>query len=269
MRARLKQDNTGDGLAPSPVFLALLAAWTVSGWLAWNAAEYTGFGDVPERDKYAVFAFAFIGWIVSLCLHEFGHARTAYWGGDKSVLARGYLTLNPLKYIQPGLSLLLPLVFLLMGGIGLPGAAVYVQPAAIRTKWQRSLMSAAGPLTNIAIGVMGGLVFTIAPGLIDSHTTFAAGLAFFVRLQFIAAILNLVPLPGLDGFGIIEPHLSPSLLAKIEPYRGYTFILLFVLVSQSQVASDLIFGNASKITEAFGAPEGLIGLGRGLFQFWR
>ena len=260
MQVRLGQEAPESSTSPSPVFLGLVAAWAVSGWAAWT--------DAVEA-RYAVFAFVFIGWIVSLCLHEYGHARTAYWGGDTSVAGRGYLTLNPLKYIQPGLSLLLPLVFLLMGGIGLPGAAVYVHPAAIKTKWQRSMMSAAGPLVNIAIGILGGLVFKLAPGIVDSHHTFAAGLAFLVRLQFIAAILNLLPLPGLDGFGIIEPHLSRNTLAAIAPYRGYTFILLFILVSQSQAASDLIFGNASKITEAFGASNNLIYDGRVLFQFWR
>lgn len=260
MQVRLGPDAPVGSVAPSPVFLGLVAAWIVSGWAAWTDAV---------ESKYAVFAFVFIGWIVSLCLHEYGHARTAYWGGDKSVAARGYLTLNPLKYIQPGLSLLLPLVFLLMGGIGLPGAAVYVHPAAIKTKWQRSLMSAAGPLVNIAIGILGGMVFTLAPGVVESHPTFAAGLAFFVRLQFIAAILNLLPLPGLDGFGIIEPHLGRKTLDAIAPYRGYTFILLFIVISQSQAASDLIFGNASKITEAFGASDRLIYDGRVLFQFWR
>ena len=260
MQVRLGREAPRIRATPSPVFLGLVAAWGVSGWAAWT--------DAVEA-KYAVFAFVFIGWIVSLCLHEYGHARTAFWGGDKSVEARGYLTLNPLKYIQPGLSLLLPLVFLLMGGIGLPGAAVFVQPAAIKTKWQRSLMSAAGPMVNIAIGILGGLVFTLAPGITEGHPTFAAGLAFLVRLQFIAAILNLLPLPGLDGFGIIEPHLSRRALEAIAPYRGYTFILLFILVSQSRSVSNLIFGNASKITEAFGASDTLIYTGRVLFQFWR
>ena len=211
MQVRLGREAPRSNTAPSPVFLGLVAAWIVSGWAAWT--------DAIEA-KYAVFAFVFIGWIVSLCLHEFGHARTAYWGGDKSVAAQGYLTLNPLKYIQPGLSLLLPLVFLLLGGIGLPGAAVYVHPAAIKTKWQRSLMSAAGPLVNVAIGVLGGLVFTLAPGIVDSHPTFAAALAFLVRLQFIAAILNLLPLPGLDGFGHHRATPQPQDARSHRPVPG-------------------------------------------------
>lgn len=70
--------------------------------------------------------FVCLGWIISVCLHEFGHAIVAYWGGDTSVKDKGYLTLNPLKYTDINLSLTLPLIFLLMGGIPLPGAAVYI-----------------------------------------------------------------------------------------------------------------------------------------------
>ena len=73
-----------------------------------------------------VFACAFLGWLISLCLHEWGHAATAWAGGDQSVEERGYLTLNPLRYANPMLSVVLPLLFLAMGGIGCPGGAVYV-----------------------------------------------------------------------------------------------------------------------------------------------
>jgi Zn-dependent protease len=245
---------------PSPIFVGLVALWTASGWAAWTGSL---------TSKYAVFAFVIVGWIVSLCIHEYGHARTAYWGGDKSVAGRGYLTLDPRKYVDPGLSLILPLVFLLMGGIGLPGGAVYVQAGSIRTRWQRSLMSAAGPLTNISLGVLGGLVFTVAPGTLAGHTAFAAALAFLVRLQFVAAILNLLPLPGLDGFGIIEPYLSRDILQAIAPYRRYTMLLLFFVAFQSQAFSNLVFGNANRISEAFKIPYDLIYLGHDLFMFWR
>jgi len=71
------------------------------------------------------FVIIFFGWIFSLCLHEFSHALVAYYGGDTTVKDKGYLTFNPLKYTHPFLSLILPLIILLMGGIGLPGGAVY------------------------------------------------------------------------------------------------------------------------------------------------
>ena len=76
-----------------------------------------------------MFIFVIAGWMVSLCLHEFGHAFTAWRFGDHDVAVRGYLTLNPLKYSNPMLSIVLPLLFIALGGIGLPGGAVWVRTA--------------------------------------------------------------------------------------------------------------------------------------------
>ena len=107
---------------PSPIFLAIVALTVVGGVLAWLAAR--------RRQPLAyvgVFVFVIVGWLVSLCLHEFGHAFTAWRFGDHDVEVRGYLTLNPLKYSNPLLSLGLPVLFIALGGIGLPGGAVYVR----------------------------------------------------------------------------------------------------------------------------------------------
>ncbi|MEO0540050.1 MAG: site-2 protease family protein, partial [Cyanobacteria bacterium P01_A01_bin.105] len=95
----------------------------------------------------------FAGWVVSVCLHEFGHAVVAYWGGDTSVKDKGYLTLNPLKYTNPGLSFVMPLMFLLLGGIPLPGAAVYINQRQLRSRTWKSAVSAAGPIATLGCAV--------------------------------------------------------------------------------------------------------------------
>src|SRR2546422_3391765 len=64
-------------------------------------------------------------WIFSVCLHEFGHAWAAYCGGDHTVREKGYLTLNPLRYTHPVYSILMPVVFMMLGGIGLSGPAAF------------------------------------------------------------------------------------------------------------------------------------------------
>ncbi len=63
------------------------------------------------------FGIVLFGWIFSLCLHEFSHALVAYYGGDYTVREKGYLTFNPLKYTHPLFSILLPMLFLVLGGI--------------------------------------------------------------------------------------------------------------------------------------------------------
>ena len=69
---------------------------------------------------------------MSLCLHEYAHARTALHSGDISIGAKGYLTLNPLKYTHALLSIVLPVIFVIMGGIGLPGGAVFIERGRIQ-----------------------------------------------------------------------------------------------------------------------------------------
>ena len=81
-------------------FLAIVALTVVGGVLAWLAAD-----TVQPLAYVGVFIFVIAGFLVSLCLHEFAHAYTAYRFGDHDAEARGYLTLNPLKYTHPLLSL--------------------------------------------------------------------------------------------------------------------------------------------------------------------
>jgi Zn-dependent protease len=90
-------------------------------------------------EKALTFIVVIVGWIFSLCLHEFSHAVVAYYGGDTSVKDKGYLTFNPLKYTHPVYSIVLPVIFLLLGGIGLPGGAVYIETWRLRSKrWERA-----------------------------------------------------------------------------------------------------------------------------------
>jgi hypothetical protein len=132
------------GLAPSPLFLLLLAT-TVAGGAC--AALTSG-----TARTAGIVALVLGGWAVALCLHEFGHALTAYRGGDRSVRAKGYLTLDIRRYTDPVMSLLMPLALLALGGVPLPGGAVWINRAALRSRAVASAVSLAGPLTNLALG---------------------------------------------------------------------------------------------------------------------
>src|SRR5262249_18810800 len=146
---------------------------------------------VGRGGEIGTFVFVFVGWLMSLCLHEWGHAVTAYAGGDRSVSERGYLTLNPLKYANPLLSILIPLAFLAAGGIGFPGGAVYVNKDAMRNKWWRAGVSAAGPAMNLGILFICALVLRFAP----INDALAGAIAFLALLQATAVVLNMLPIP--------------------------------------------------------------------------
>ena len=212
-----------ESVRPSPIFLAIVGLTAVGGVLAWLAGA-----SVRPLAYAGVFIFVIAGWVVSLCLHEFGHASTAWRFGDRDVAVRGYLTLDPRRYSHPALSLLLPMVFIALGGIGLPGAAVYVR-TSFMTPRHRTLVSLAGPAANLVLAV---LLLALTRLFFDpNHPVLWAGVAFLGFLQITAVLLNLLPIPGLDGYNALEPHLSPETQRAVEPFKPYgVFILLFLLL---------------------------------------
>jgi Zn-dependent protease len=244
---------------PSPIFVAIVALTAVGGVLAWLAA------DVIQPLAYAgVFILVIAGFLVSLCLHEFAHAYTAWRFGDRDVETRGYLTLNPLKYSHPLLSLGLPALFIALGGIGLPGGAVYVRTSWM-TKRQKTLVSLAGPATNV---LFAAALLVLTRALADSaHGVFWSGVAFLAFLQVTAAFLNLLPVPGLDGYSALEPHLSPQTQRMLEPAKGWAFFVLLLLLFTPQV-NRWFFGVVDWFFEASGVPSVLWQIGSQLTRFW-
>ncbi|MFM8597979.1 MAG: site-2 protease family protein [Mycobacterium sp.] len=244
---------------PSPVFLALVALTALGGVLAWLAAQ-----SLRPLAYVGVFLFVIAGWLVSLCLHEFGHAYTAWRFGDNDAAVRGYLTLNPLRYSSPMLSLGLPLLFIALGGIGLPGGAVYVR-TDFMTPRQRTQVSLAGPLANLVLAV---LLLAATRLLFDpAHSVFWSGVAFLGFLQVTALVLNLLPVPGLDGYGALEPHLSPATQRRLEPLRQFGFVIL-LLVLLTPALNRWFFAVVFWFFGLAGVPAGLAGLGGELTRFW-
>ncbi len=246
------------GVRPSPVFLGVVGLAVLGGFLAWTDA--TG-----RTGRVGVFLLVAAGWVVSLCLHEFGHAYAAHRAGDTSVEAAGYLTLNPLKYAHPFLSVVLPLLFILQGGIGLPGGAVYLHPHTFRTRAQRSLAAAAGPASNVLFAV---IILGVARGHGGDHLRFWAGLAFLGFLQVSAAVLNLLPIPGLDGYAIIEPYLAPETVRSLEPIKPWGMLGVYVLLQIGRL-NAWFFDLVQRLYDASGAPGALWAVGYDLFRFWR
>jgi Zn-dependent protease len=246
-----------EAFRPSPIFLGILALFIVSGWMTW-----TGFGNV----QIDVFLFVVTGWTVSLCLHEYAHALVAYKGGDHDVAHRGYLTLDPMKYAHPVLSFVLPVVFLLIGGIGLPGGAVWVNHAAIRNRFTDSLISFVGPATNMVLAVV--LVAPFALGLdTGGDPAFWAALAFLAFLQLTASILNFVPMPGVDGGNLLFPWLSPQWQRGFNHVAPYGMLLLIALL-WSPVINAWFFEVVFAFGDVIGLPSFLVSDGYDLFKFW-
>ncbi|MEC3982546.1 site-2 protease family protein [Amycolatopsis sp. H20-H5] len=251
---------------PSPVFLGILAVAVVGGVLA-------AFGDqatlsARNQDPLIVAGVVLLvigGWVASLSLHEFGHAMVAYRGGDFSVAHKGYLTMDVRKYTDPVFSIVLPLVFLLIGGIPLPGGAVWINRGALRSRSVSSWVSLAGPLSNLGVGIVIALVVS----LIRMPDALVYGLSYLAFLQVLTFLINILPVPGLDGWGAIEPYLSPQARDFGARARPWAPLILFAVLFAFRPANALLQDIADTIFDAIGGYQAGAANGNYVFMFWR
>jgi Zn-dependent protease len=241
----------------SPVFLGIVGIAAVSGALLWTNL-------LPGLVLPLTLTFVVAGWVISLCIHEFGHAFTAYLGGDLAVAASGYLTLNPLRYANVLLSIILPVIFLLAGGIALPGGAVYINHSALRGPAWSSAVSLAGPVGTFLcwLIVAAGFGLTFHAGLVTGdNIQFFAALAVLEFFLTFALVLNLVPVPGLDGFGVIRPWLSRAAQYNAMRYGTLAIFGVYAVLWFVAPVRDAFFQFIFQITNAGGIPLQLIYVG--------
>jgi Zn-dependent protease len=138
----------------------------------------------------------------------------------------------------------------------------------MRSRRGRALASLAGPLGTLAvlaalaIGLAADRAFGV-PGNALSHAA-----AFLALLQAWALILNLLPLPGLDGFGVIRPYLPERVQQQATKVGALVFIGLFLAIFFVPPVSRLFFGLAFLLVQAFGVSGSAIGAGYEAFRFW-
>ena len=163
---------------------------------------------------------------ISITMHEYAHGWMASRLGDPTPKASGRLSLNPLAHIDPFGTLILPILLLIMSrgsfsfGYAKP---VPINPSYFKNpKKDRGLVSAAGPLANISIALL-------LTSLVRLNFPFTEALVWGIAINLMLAILNLIPIPPLDGSGIVA-SLLPNRLAydylKIGPYGFFIIILL-------------------------------------------
>jgi Zn-dependent protease len=241
----------------SPVFLGIVGLAAFSGALLWTNL-------LPGLVLPLTLTFVVTGWVISLCIHEFGHAFTAYLGGDTAVASSGYLTLNPLRYANVLLSIILPIIFLLIGGIALPGGAVYINHSALRGPAWSSAVSLAGPAGTFVCWVIVAAGFGLGfhSGLVTGdNVQFFAALAVLEFFLTFALVLNLVPVPGLDGFGVIRPWLSRAAQYNAMRYGTLAIFGVYAVLWFVAPVRDAFFQLIFQITTVGGIPLQLIYIG--------
>jgi Zn-dependent protease len=211
-----------------------------------------------------VFLLVTVAWIFSVCLHEFGHAVVAYRGGDFTVKEKGYLTLNPLHYTHPIYSLLMPLLFLFLGGIGLPGGAVFINDHLLRSRGWRTATSLAGPFMNLTLILL--LCLPFWAGLMDDR--FGPAVAFLIQLQICAVLFNLLPVPPLDGFHALAPWLPEDFVRGAFAKANIFLFGLVLLLWYVPAANGAFWGLINGLCDRLGVDSDLARLGWAQYQFW-
>lgn len=256
-RTAARQTN----VQPSPLFLLIVGVAGLLGVLVWNG----------HLGRPGVFFFVLAGWIVSLCLHEFAHALTGFHGGDHSVAAKGYLRLDPRAYQHPFLSFVIPVLIFVSGGIGFPGGAVWIDRSSIRSRGWRSATSFAGPATNVLFAAGCLTPFAVSQDnrvTIYRHLPFFFGLALLAALQLTAALLNLLPVPGLDGWGVIEPVFNEDFAYSARKLATPALLVVMLVLLSVKPVNRAIWYVPLHVVHAAGVPSGFVQAAWSLARFW-
>ncbi len=176
--------------------------------------------------------------LFSMVLHELSHGLVAYWLGDTTAKDDGRLTLNPLKHLDPFMSVLLPMMLYFMNAPVFGGA----KPVPVNSRnlkgreWGMALVALAGPFMNFLLAFIGFLVFRFC-GYSDIAVQFV-----WINLGFM--IFNLLPIPPLDGSRLlyaIAPDGAREVLASMETF-GVLVVYLLILVGGSLFSNIMING---------------------------
>jgi Zn-dependent protease len=191
-----------------------------------------------------------------------------YWAGDHTVKAKGYLEFDPRRYVNPGVSIGLPLLVLALGGVAFPGGAVYLRNDLMRSRLWRAAASLAGPAVTAAIFLCLALTLRLW-GNAGAASALYPALAVLAFLQAMALILNLLPIPGLDGFNAIRPFLPAAWGPAIRKAEGLSMVLLLVLVFVIPGGGAVLFRAAATLSVTAGLDPQALQSGWDAFHFWR
>lgn len=181
--------------------------------------------------------------LFSMTFHEVMHGYIAYWLGDNTAKAQGRLSLNPLKHIDPFMTILLPIILAISGFPIFGGAKpVPFNPYNVRWgEWGAALVAVAGPLTNFIIAFISFGVWVLigspSVGLVGQifGAMIAVNLGFFV--------FNLIPIPPLDGSRVLYA-LAPDFVKKVmQVMERYGIVVVFIIVLVAGSSLGLFMGS--------------------------
>ncbi len=191
--------------------------------------------------------------VFGITVHEVAHGWMALRLGDRTAQMLGRLTLNPIRHIDPVGTILVPAVLLMLGGF------VFGWAKPVPVTWENlrrpqrdmALVALAGPLANVLMAVIWLIVLLSGIALQDSASTqaFARGMVYMatagILINTVLMVLNLLPVPPLDGSRVVAALLPRRLRAgysRIEPFGLLILVLLIATGLLGPVMRPLMWG---------------------------
>lgn len=210
-----------------------------------------------SADQVRVALLSLSAFIVSVAVHEFGHAFVADRLGDRLPRSQGRLTLSPVAHIDPIGTILIPLVGALAPG-GFPliawGKPVQTNPASYTARFSprtgHMLVSLAGPAMNLILALLVSVLFVaLGKAGVLSPTLASALIRYLVALNIALMFFNLIPLPPLDGASVLAGILPESMQPAMRAIERYGIFVLFLLFVSG--ALRILMVPAARLTEAW------------------
>jgi Zn-dependent protease len=205
--------------------------------------------EIPNPEVFVIRAVVVaVMLLVAFPIHEFSHALAAYRLGDGTARLMGRLTLDPRAHFDPTGGLLLAITVLFAGfGFGWAKPTPY-NPMNLRGgQWGEAIVSAAGPISNLILAIAAAIPLRFIDATGMEVPMLAQFLDFFVFINLVLMIFNLIPIPPLDGSKVLFAFMNPRTVWQVRPIlEQYGLVILLgamlLPIFGGQTLVGLVFG---------------------------
>lgn len=175
--------------------------------------------------------YVLLALIVAFTIHEFSHAYAAYKFGDPTAKNQGRVTLNPRAHLD-----VVGTIFIFIAGFGWAKPVPVMRNRFKHPRLMGVITSAVGPLSNLLVAFIGMLIYKLllTAGWNPMASVVTAGIELFlsilIHLNIVLFIFNLIPLPPLDGYRIIEDLVPNRIRAKLTQYEQWGLFIFLLLI---------------------------------------
>ncbi|WP_044479340.1 site-2 protease family protein [Paenibacillus antibioticophila] len=202
--------------------------------------------------------FYLVTLLIAFTVHEFSHAYFAYRFGDPTAKMLGRVTLNPTVHFD-----FFGIVLLLIAGFGWARPVPVNRDNFDKPRLMGIIVSVAGPLSNLLLAVLGSVIYAallqsgvVSPFMVEDKLQQAIHIFFstFIVMNFFLCLFNLIPLPPLDGYRIVEdlvPRRMLGILHRFEQWSILVFLIILVVPTFRLYTIVPLYGAANALAEHF------------------